>query len=174
MRVFQGEIQPRERLVRQRGPGRQMKKGREFYGSGLWFACRGDGRCCVSRGRYGYVYLSFNDRRRLASHLGLSLAQFTSQYVIKEDGMYQLRYTGRDCPFFHENRCSVYEARPWQCRTWPFWPENMNSTVWDEEVLFWCPGAGSGRFYSAEEIEDILKKKRDVSGVKTGKRSKKD
>ncbi len=151
-----------------------MKKGKEFYIEGLRFACRGDGRCCVSRGKYGYVYLSFKDRRRLASHLGLSLAQFTSRYVTKEDGLYQLRYTGRDCPFFHENRCAVYDARPWQCRTWPFWPENMNTIVWEQEVLSWCPGAGTGRLYTGQEIEEILAKKRDVSGVKTGKRFKKE
>ena len=151
-----------------------MKQGKEFYSRGLRFACTGDGRCCESRGEYGYVYLSFNDRRRLAAHLGLTLTQFQSRYIRKEGGHYRLRYTGKDCPFYQERRCSVYEARPWQCRTWPFWPENMNSRVWEQEVLSWCPGAGTGRLYTGREIEEILAKKRDVSGVKTGKRFKKE
>ncbi len=150
-----------------------MKKGKDFYAQGLRFACRGEGKCCESRGKYGYVYLSFKDRRRLASHLGLSLARFQEQYVKKEDGLYQLRYTGKDCPFYCQNRCSVYEARPWQCRTWPFWPENMNATVWEQEVLTWCPGAGTGRLYRAEEIEEILKKKKDVAGITTNGSKKK-
>lgn len=36
--------------------------------------------------------------------------------------------------------CSLYSVRPVQCRTWPFWPENLeNREAWDglkEE----CPG----------------------------------
>lgn len=75
-----------------------------------------------------------------------------------------MKYTDRDCPFLKNNRCGVYTARPWQCRTWPFWPENMNSAVWEREVAAYCPGVGKGKLYSAEEIEQIIAKKRDVSG----------
>lgn len=142
-----------------------MTRGKKFYREGLRFQCQGDGKCCVSRGRYGYVYLSFNDRRRLAHHLGIATNQFTCRFTEKEDGLYQLKYDGKDCPFFQKNRCSVYPARPWQCRTWPFWPENMNKTVWEREVASYCPGAGKGRLYSAAEIEEIIAKKKDVSGV---------
>lgn len=139
-----------------------MSKGKQFYKEGLRFECQGDGKCCVTRDRYGYVYLSFSDRRRLAAHLKLSLTVFTAAYTKKVDGLYELQYTGKDCPFLQENRCRVYEARPWQCRTWPFWPENMDTTVWDKEVLSWCPGAGKGRLYTADEIEKILAKKKEV------------
>jgi Fe-S-cluster containining protein len=142
-----------------------MNSGKRFYGEGLRFECQGDGKCCVSRGKYGYVYLSFNDRRRLAAFFGIPTAEFTARYAEREDGLYQLKYEDKDCPFLRDNRCSVYEARPWQCRTWPFWPENMNRTVWEREVLAYCPGAGKGTLYSADEIEEILTKKRDVAGV---------
>ncbi len=142
----------------------EVSKGKQFYRNGVRFECQGEGRCCVSRGDYGYVYLSFRDRRRLAAHFGISTAEFTARYVDLEDGMHQLKYRDKDCPFLKDNRCAVYEARPWQCRTWPFWPENMDSDVWEKEVASWCPGAGKGRLYSAEEIEEILAKKRDVSG----------
>jgi hypothetical protein len=84
-------------------------------------------------------------------------------FTKKVDGLYELRYTGKDCPFLQDYRCAVYEARPWQCRTWPFWPENMNSAVWEKEVSPWCPGAGKGRLYTAVEIDEILAKKKDVS-----------
>jgi Fe-S-cluster containining protein len=140
-----------------------MSKDRNFYKEGIRFECRGEGNCCVSRGRYGHVYLSFNDRRRLAGHFNMSLAEFTARYVKKTDGLYELRYADKDCPFLENNRCAAYEARPWQCRTWPFWPENMDQAVWEQEVAPWCPGVGKGRLYPAEEIEEILKKKRDVS-----------
>jgi uncharacterized protein len=140
------------------------KKRRLLIEQGLRFECQGEGKCCVTRGKYGYVYLSFNDRRRMAVHLGLSLAAFTAKYVIKEDGLYQLKYQDKDCPFLKERRCAVYEARPWQCRTWPFWPENMNTKVWEKEVAAYCPGVGKGRLYTKEEIENVLAKKQDVSG----------
>jgi len=140
-----------------------MKKGKSFYKDGLRFQCEGEGNCCKTRGRYGYVYLSFNDRRRLASHLNLSTSEFTAAFTSRIDGLYELKYTGKDCPFLQNNRCAVYKARPWQCRTWPFWPENMEEKVWAQEVATWCPGVGKGKLYSAEEIEEILLKKRDVS-----------
>jgi hypothetical protein len=41
----------------------------------------------------------------------------------------------------------------------------MNKTVWEREVLPYCPGAGNGRLYTPEEIEEILAKQKDVSGV---------
>jgi Fe-S-cluster containining protein len=140
-----------------------MKRGKLFYKEGIRFECQGEGKCCVSRGRYGYVYLSFNDRKRLASHCNMSTAEFTTKFTHKVYGLYELRYTGKDCPFLRNNRCDVYEARPKQCRTWPFWPENMNEAVWEQEVASWCPGVGKGRLYTQEEICEILEKKRDVS-----------
>ncbi len=143
-----------------------MTQGKQFYKDGIRFECQGEGKCCVSRGDYGYVYLSFNDRRRLAAYFKMSTTEFTAKYTEEEDGMRQLRYEDEDCPFLENNRCVVYEARPWQCRTWPFWPENMNSRVWEREVLSYCPGVGKGRLYTAEEIEDILRKKKDVSGCR--------
>jgi Fe-S-cluster containining protein len=138
-------------------------RGKRFYKNGIRFECRGEGKCCVTRGRYGYVYLSFNDRRRLAGHFSMSTAEFTAKYTRKSDGLYELKYTGADCPFLKAGRCAVYQVRPWQCRTWPFWPENMNEAVWEQEVAPYCPGVGAGRLYTAEEIEDILGKKKDVS-----------
>ncbi len=140
-----------------------MSKGKRFYREGIRFECQGEGKCCVSRGIYGYVYLSFNDRRRLAAHFGISLTDFTARYTTKEDGHYLLTYSDKDCPFLKENRCQVYEARPWQCRTWPFWPENMETGVWEREVAAYCPGVGKGKLFTAEEIDDILLKRKDTA-----------
>jgi len=39
----------------------------------------------------------------------------------------------------------------------------MDKTVWEREVALYCPGVGKGRLYSAEEIEEILAKQKDVS-----------
>jgi len=142
-----------------------VSKGKQFFKHGIRFECQGDGKCCITRGKYGYVYLSFNDRRRLAAHFNISLSEFTSRYTKKNDGLYELKYNYKDCPFLKDNKCDVYASRPWQCRTWPFWPENMNSDVWEQEVTPSCPGIGRGRLFSAKEIENILKKRSDVAGV---------
>jgi Fe-S-cluster containining protein len=93
----------------------------------------------------------------------MSTDSFTAKFTNKVDGLYELQYTGKDCPFLNYGQCSIYVARPWQCRTWPFWPENMDDDVWEKEVASWCPGVGKGRLYSPEEIRDILLKKKEVS-----------
>ena len=140
-----------------------MEKSKQFYKKGIRFACQGSGKCCVTRGKYAYVYLSFHDRKRLAAYLGIAPRTFTIGYTQKTDGLYHLKDPEKSCPFFEDNRCAVYEARPRQCRTWPFWPENMAQEVWEREVASYCPGVGTGRLYSAEEIETILEKSRTVS-----------
>jgi uncharacterized protein len=128
-----------------------------FWEEGVRFECQGTGRCCVSRGGYGYVYLTLEDRRRLAAHLGMRASAFTRKHCARTDGWYHLRETGPACPYLDGKRCSVYEARPSQCRTWPFWPENMTPKAWQAEVASFCPGVGKGRLVPREEIEALLR-----------------
>jgi uncharacterized protein len=123
--------------------------------SGTRFACQGSGHCCTAHGEYGYVYLSLEDRRRLAAHLGLRTSSFTRRYCSRTDGEVHLKHPDRDCCFLAGHRCSVYAARPQQCRTWPFWPENMSPAAWREAQSF-CPGIGRGRLYSAEEVRALI------------------
>jgi Fe-S-cluster containining protein len=127
-----------------------------FWERGLRFECQGTGACCLSRGEYGYVYVTLQDRRRLAAHLGLWLSSFTRRYCERDGEDFHLKHPERDCCFLRRRRCSVYEARPLQCRTWPFWPENLSPEVWEREVRPTCPGVGRGRLYSAEEIRALL------------------
>lgn len=128
-----------------------------FWQQGICFECQGTGKCCTQRGEYGYIYVTLEDRRRLASHLEVSPAQFARRYCARTDGLYHLLDPELDCGFLQEGRCQVYPARPTQCRTWPFWPENMDSRVWEQEVTRFCKGAGKGRRYSAKEIEALLR-----------------
>ena len=44
-----------------------------------------------------------------------------------------------------------------QCRTWPFWPENLDRATWHGPVRKHCPGAGKGRLYSRAEIEELAR-----------------
>lgn len=133
-----------------------MKAAKAWWSEGVRFQCQGTGQCCVSRGDYGYVFLTIYDRRRFAKHFGLKTAQFTRRYCIKIDGFWYLDDSQKACRFLEGKRCSVYEARPTQCRTWPFWPENMKAKSWDKDVVSFCPGVGKGRLYSGDEIQATL------------------
>lgn len=135
------------------------KKEFDVLKQGVRFECQGSGKCCLSHGRYGYVFLNLSDRRRMARFFGLATGQFTRRYCKKnEDGQFHLKSDDErdDCLFLENKRCTVYEARPGQCRTWPFWPEVMNAKTWRRDVQSFCPGVGKGRLYSAEEIRAIL------------------
>ena len=134
--------------------------GQSVYGSGIRFECTGCGECCKSRGQYQYVYVSLEERRRLAGHLGLKTAAFTKIHCSKTGDFFHLRNPSNDCQFLNGVRCTVYTARPQQCRTWPFWPVNMKPRTWTREVKPGCPGIGTGRLYSPREIEVFLQEER--------------
>lgn len=94
----------------------------------------------------------------MASHLKLSLEEFTTKYCGKTDGIYHLieRKENPDCLFLDGKRCGIYAARPTQCRTWPFWPDNMNAKTWKTEITSFCPGVGKGPVISEEKIKIAL------------------
>lgn len=128
-----------------------------FYENGIRFECQGSGRCCLTRGQYGFVYLTLADRRRLARYFGMATSAFTRKYCRRTGGWWHLRNPERDCEFLRDGKCGAYEARPAQCRTWPFWPENMNPRAWNRDVVGFCAGVGKGRLYSADEIRTLMK-----------------
>jgi uncharacterized protein len=129
----------------------------KFWAEGLQFECQGSAKCCVSHGDYGYVWLTKTDRAALAKHLGITFDEFTTQYCEIKDGIYKLKESkNNDCIFLKEKRCGVYEGRPMQCRTWPFWPEVMNARRWNKDVKSFCPGVGKGKVWTPKEIEEQL------------------
>lgn len=141
-----------------------MSKAKFFYAAGIRFACQGCGACCIAREHHTYVYLSFGDRKRLAAHLDMTTAEFTRKHTEASDGFVHLKDPDKDCPFLKDKRCTAHDARPWQCRTWPFWPENLHPKVWERDVATFCPGIGKGRLYTAAEIEEILERRMEVRG----------
>ena len=67
----------------------------------------------------------------------------------------------KDCIFLRkidgQKKCIIYQVRPNQCRTWPFWSSNLVSPDTWNEAAQGCPGINRGKFYSFEEIEKIKK-----------------
>ena len=125
-----------------------------WYADGVRFQCQGSGKCCSSRGEYGFVYLTPTDAKNMARLLKLNLSEFKKTYCKKTDGALHLKDNPEspDCLFLTNNRCEVYEARPTQCRTWPFWPENMHAKAWNKAVVEFCPGVNKGKVRSLAEI----------------------
>ncbi len=139
-----------------------MFRRNNFYKNGIRFKCQDCGGCCLSRGQYAYVYLTAYDRKRLSDILRISTREFTASYTDNTDGYLHLKDPDKDCMFLQDGRCSVYEARPRQCRSWPFWPENMKKKVWEKEIASYCKGVGKGRMYSGEEIERIILREKKI------------
>jgi len=133
---------------------------RPWWRGGVRFGCTGCGACCVSHGPYTVVAVSREDRGRLAAHLGLGLQAFTRSHCARVgDGLALRDPPGSGaCVFLQREtgRCAVYQARPAQCRTYPFWPELMARRTWTRDVAPFCPGVGQGGVIQGAEIEAIL------------------
>lgn len=135
----------------------------EWWSEGVQFQCQGSGKCCTSHGEFGFVFMTLEDRRRMAKVLGLSTAEFTKKHCERTKGAWHLiEEKGKpDCRFLSGKSCGVYEGRPTQCRTWPFWPEVMDAKTWKKEVVSFCPGVGKGPVISAEMINKQLKEQKE-------------
>lgn len=132
-----------------------------WYADGLVFACSRCGDCCT--GAPGYVWVGAAEIERLARETGLGTAEFTRRYVRQVGPRLSLieRANG-DCVFWESDRgCTVYEARPTQCRTWPFWRQNVATPERWAETCAVCPGSGQGRLYSVDEIGRALEEEGD-------------
>lgn len=127
-----------------------------WYRDGLRFTCTACGECCRSHGAYTHVYANDADAAAMARALGLTLAGFERRYALRdEQGQREIRFVRGACVFLKGGKCSVYAARPVQCRTFPFWPENLAKTVWEREIARDCPGVGKGKLWTRTEVERI-------------------
>ncbi len=99
----------------------------------------------------------------LAATLEMGVEEFEEAYVRKVGIRKSLvEYPNGDCVFFDNQArtCQVYDARPRQCRTWPFWDSNLKSEAAWEETCEVCPGSGRGKLYSIGKIEEQRAKMR--------------
>lgn len=132
-----------------------------FYKDGLEFECQKCLYCCSTEP--GFVFLSDYDIERLSKGLEVDRDTFLSLYTRLVDyGTHYLvslkEKKNYDCEFLTPQGCSVYESRPEQCRTYPFWPAIMESrSKWDEEAHY-CRGINKGRKIRKEEIEEYLRR----------------
>ena len=137
------------------------KSRREWFDDGVRFRCLGAecGACCSGQMGPGAVWVGREEMERLATHLSLSFVEFKRRYVRRLEGRHSLKEQDNyDCIFYRSGEgCSVYEARPGQCRTYPFWGRIMASpATWAIETDK-CPGIGCDETrVAAEEIRQQL------------------
>ena len=129
-----------------------------WYEEGLKFKCTGCGKCCT--GAPGGVFVSLEEIDAMAKFLGCTKEVFLASFVKKEKNRFVLRDQSKehDCIFLQNQRCQVYQARPKQCRTYPWWKENLSSArSWIDEMKR-CEGIehSDGKHFSKEEIDATL------------------
>ena len=130
-------------------------KRKTWYDDGLRFECTRCGRCCLDHKDPAYVYLTRAETQALARHFRLTLTEFKKKYTTTDDGDRVLKNAGPRCILLGEDGlCKVYACRPRQCRTWPFWHENLTRHAWNGPVKELCPGIDQGRLYTREEIQE--------------------
>ena len=100
-----------------------------------------DGKCC--RGFTGNVWISMEELERMAATRKMDVASFSKQYVRQVQGRFALqeRFINGEyfCCFFDltDCRCAIYQSRPKQCRSFPFWNHFKKEP---QKLLRECPG----------------------------------
>ena len=99
------------------------------------------GKCCV--GESGYIWVNPLEIEKIANFLKISVEDFKNTFLMKVGYKYSIIEKkfedGFACIFFDtkNKNCSIYDVRPTQCRTFPFWDFFKNNV---NEVKRECPG----------------------------------
>jgi Fe-S-cluster containining protein len=141
------------------------KKKAPWYVAGLHFECMECGGCCAGPGE-GYIWVTRPEIEIIAGFLKMTVGQLRQEYL-KRVGLRTTiieHETTKDCIFLQAGaggkKCKIYSVRPSQCRSWPFWPNNLAGPGAWNKVAQKCPGINRGRLYSFEKIEEIKRNKK--------------
>ncbi|NPA51037.1 MAG: YkgJ family cysteine cluster protein [Epsilonproteobacteria bacterium] len=100
------------------------------------------GECCI--GESGYIWVSRQEIENIANFLKIDIKEFAKEYLIRAKNRYSLKeiktpHLGYACIFFDIQKrvCNIYEVRPTQCRSFPFW-EQFKSDY--NQLIKECPG----------------------------------
>jgi Fe-S-cluster containining protein len=83
----------------------------------------------------------------MAEFLKISFEDFVKKYTRNIEGRFSLKEVPSlsnpsdfDCIFLKDKKCTLYNVRPVQCQTFPWWPQNLNSPLEWEETARECEG----------------------------------
>jgi Fe-S-cluster containining protein len=125
-----------------------------FFDQGIHFECQRCGTCCT--GDPGIVYVDSDEVTIIAEYLSKDISFFTEKYLLPFRAGYSIKEHSDGRCFFYNNGCIIYPVRPSQCKTYPFWFENLRSKKKWKRVLKECPGIGCGPLYPKEKILEII------------------
>jgi Fe-S-cluster containining protein len=118
------------------------------------------GNCCT--GPEGYVLFTPEEAGQIAAGLGLCREAFEARYThqtVEGPSLNEVRTEfGFDCVFLDRTTipgkavCGIYANRPSQCRTWPFWKQNLRTPGHWRSAGRTCPGLNKGPLHSPEHI----------------------
>ncbi len=156
------------------------------------FQCQRSGRCCT--GGTGFVWVEEDELEGLARAAGQAPEAFASGHLRRvndpatgrqrlslREGPGHAGGSGDACSLLEgHNHCSVYEARPRHCRSFPFWDGVLTDPEAFERARSTCPGIApevdperAARAFEAlealyAELEDelaVLAPRCELSGV---------
>lgn len=131
-----------------------------WYQAGLAFECTQCGRCCG--GSPGVVWVDNREIAIIAQRIGVEPDRMWGGYIrrVSASHVTLVERPNGDCVFLSRGadsapRCAIYDIRPQQCRTWPFWTQNLRGPNAWKQATGHCPGVNCGRLYAVEQIEAI-------------------
>lgn len=130
-----------------------------WYKDGLRFECTQCGQCCT--GGPGYTWVTDEEIQIIAAHLQISTEDFIKKYLRKVGKRWSLLEHPKtyDCVFLKDNKCSIYQVRPRQCQTFPWWAQNLQSPEAWKRASEKCEGINPlAPTTSFDAIQQVLEK----------------
>lgn len=132
----------------------------KWYKEGLRFKCTECGKCCT--GSPGYVWITEEEITGMAAALNISVDLFKRRYTRTKNNRLALieKKMGPnqyDCIFLQDKKCQLYTNRPKQCRTFPWWKNNLTSEESWKQTAMECEGINDhSPLISFDEIERLV------------------
>ncbi len=121
------------------------------------FKCKEDCfKCCL---KPGVVNFDKEDLEDAANFLGIPQSKFKKEFKLTRGRSTWEMDVEEDlpCPFLTPQGCGIHPAKPKQCRTYPFWKENLASRNDWQLTAGFCPGIDAGPRIPATAIRQDLK-----------------
>ncbi len=125
-----------------------------WYAEGLRFECRRCSSCCG--GFPGFVWVSDKEADAIARRLGIEREEFLRGYCKRAGRRWTLQEVENfNCVMLEGGGCRIYDVRPVQCLTFPFWNQNLRTRrAWDAAAQS-CRGMNEGELRALDEIERL-------------------